>query len=55
MASNKDVIATVAVPDLAKAKKFYEGKLGLTPAPSEEKSVLKYDSGKSSLIDGLYV
>jgi catechol-2,3-dioxygenase len=50
MASNKDVIATVAVRNLDKAKKFYEGKLGLSPAPSEEKSVLNCDSGKSSLM-----
>jgi catechol 2,3-dioxygenase-like lactoylglutathione lyase family enzyme len=47
---NKDVIATIAVRDLAKAKGFYESKLGLTPAPSTEKSVLNYKSGKSSLM-----
>lgn len=50
MLGNKDVIATVAVRDLEKAKQFYEGKLGLTPAPSKEKSVLNYKSGKSSLM-----
>ena len=46
----KDVIATVAVRDLARAKQFYEGKLGLRPAASEEKSVLNYKSGKSTLM-----
>ena len=50
MLSDKDAIATIAVRDLGEAKKFYEGKLGLTPAPSEEKSVLNYKSGKSSLM-----
>jgi catechol 2,3-dioxygenase-like lactoylglutathione lyase family enzyme len=47
---NKDVIATIGVRDLDRAKKFYEGKLGLTPAPSEEESVLNYKSGKSRLM-----
>jgi catechol 2,3-dioxygenase-like lactoylglutathione lyase family enzyme len=47
---NKDVIATIGVRDLDRAKKFYEGKLGLSPAPSEEKSVLNYKSGKSTLM-----
>ena len=47
---NKDVIATIGVRDLEKAKQFYGGKLGLTPAPSSEKSVLNYRSGKSSLM-----
>ena len=50
MLGDKDVIATIAVRDLAKAKRFYEGKLGLKPAPSEEKSVLNYKSGKSTLM-----
>ena len=50
MLGNKDVIATIAVRDLEKAKKFYEGKLGLKPAPSGEESVLNYKSGKSTLM-----
>ncbi len=45
-----DAIATIAVRDLAKARQFYEGKLGLTPATSSEKSVLNYKSGKSTLM-----
>ena len=46
----KDAIATVPVRDLDRAKKFYEGKLGLKSTPSSEKSVLGYKSGKSSLM-----
>jgi catechol 2,3-dioxygenase-like lactoylglutathione lyase family enzyme len=47
---NTDVIATCAVKDVEKAKKFYEGILGLTPLPTEEAGVLSYKSGKSSLL-----
>jgi catechol 2,3-dioxygenase-like lactoylglutathione lyase family enzyme len=45
-----DAIATCAVKDIEKAKKFYEGTLGLTPLPAEEAGVLSYKSGKSSLL-----
>jgi catechol 2,3-dioxygenase-like lactoylglutathione lyase family enzyme len=45
-----DVIATCAVRDLEKAKKFYEGTLGLTPLPTGEPGVLSYKSGHSSLL-----
>lgn len=48
--AESDAIATIAVRDLKAAKDFYEGKLGLTPSPSGEKSVLNYTSGKSSLM-----
>ena len=47
---NTDVIATCGVKDVEKAKKFYEGILGLTPLPTEEAGVLSYKSGKSSLL-----
>jgi catechol 2,3-dioxygenase-like lactoylglutathione lyase family enzyme len=47
---NADVIATCAVRDIEKAKKFYEGTLGLTPLPTGEEGVLSYKSGKSSLL-----
>ena len=50
MLGSSDALATIAVRDLQKAKQFYEGKLGLKPAPSSEKSVLNYKSGKSSLM-----
>jgi catechol 2,3-dioxygenase-like lactoylglutathione lyase family enzyme len=45
-----DVIATCAVRDLDKAKRFYEGTLGLTPLPTGEPGVLSYKSGDSSLL-----
>jgi catechol 2,3-dioxygenase-like lactoylglutathione lyase family enzyme len=45
-----DVIATCAVRDLEKAKKFYEGTLGLTPLPTGEPGVLSYKSGHSTLL-----
>jgi catechol 2,3-dioxygenase-like lactoylglutathione lyase family enzyme len=48
--ANADVIATCAVRDIEKAKKFYEGTLGLTPLPTEEEGVLSYQCGKSSLL-----
>jgi catechol 2,3-dioxygenase-like lactoylglutathione lyase family enzyme len=47
---NADVIATCAVRDIEKARKFYEDTLGLTPLPSGEEGVLSYQSGKSSLL-----
>ena len=50
MLGDNDIIATIAVRDLDKAKRFYQTTLGLTPAPSEESQVLGYKSGASSLI-----
>ena len=50
MLGNSDAIATCAVRDIERAKKFYEGTLGLTPLPSQEAGVLSYKSGKSSLL-----
>ena len=50
MLGNTDVIATCAVRDIEKAKKFYGGTLGLTLLPSEEAGVLSYKSGKSALL-----
>jgi catechol 2,3-dioxygenase-like lactoylglutathione lyase family enzyme len=49
---SKDAIATVAVKDLARAKHFYEGTLGLKPigtnAPDAEVQV--YRAGNSQLL-----
>jgi catechol 2,3-dioxygenase-like lactoylglutathione lyase family enzyme len=49
---SKDAVATVAVKDLNRARKFYEGTLGLKPtgttAPSEEVQV--YRTGNSTLM-----
>lgn len=48
--ADKDAVATVPVKDLAKARKFYEQTLGLTPATVAEKDVAVYKTGKSSLL-----
>ncbi len=52
MLSNAPVCATIGVKDLAKAKEFYEGKLGLQPskdASEDETGGVLYDSGNSKL------
>jgi catechol 2,3-dioxygenase-like lactoylglutathione lyase family enzyme len=43
-------MATIAVKDIAAAKKFYEGKLGLTPLETAEEGVLTYQSGTASVV-----
>jgi catechol 2,3-dioxygenase-like lactoylglutathione lyase family enzyme len=50
MFERQDAIATVAVKKLDTARKFYEGKLGLEPAGSEEPGVFSYKSGNSVLL-----
>lgn len=50
MLGDRDAIATVAVKDVTAARKFYEGTLGLKPMPSQEKSVLSYKAGASTLL-----
>jgi len=50
MLSDREAAATIAVKDTKAAKKFYEGALGLRPGPTEEKSVLSYKSGNSTLL-----
>jgi catechol 2,3-dioxygenase-like lactoylglutathione lyase family enzyme len=50
MLGDKDALATIAVKDLAKARKFYEGSLGLKLVPSEEASVLGFKSGNSTIL-----
>jgi len=47
---NTDAIATCAVKNIDAAKKFYEGTLGLLPLPAEEKGVMAYKAGKSSIL-----
>lgn len=49
MLKNRDAVATIAVKNVEAARKFYEGKLGLTPGGSEEPEVLVYTSGNSKL------
>jgi catechol 2,3-dioxygenase-like lactoylglutathione lyase family enzyme len=48
--SAKEAIATVAVRDLAKAKKFYEGTLGLELTDTEGEDALTYQAGGTKLL-----
>src|SRR3954468_8296911 len=50
MLGDKDVIATVAVKDLARARKFYEGTLGLEVKNAEGSEAITFQSGKALLI-----
>jgi catechol 2,3-dioxygenase-like lactoylglutathione lyase family enzyme len=50
MLGSKDPIATVAVKDLATAKRFYEDQLGLQPVQPESHGVITYKGGGSSLV-----
>ncbi len=50
MLGNNDVIATVAVKDLAVARKFYEGTLGLLVADASGSEAITFASGSSKLI-----
>jgi catechol 2,3-dioxygenase-like lactoylglutathione lyase family enzyme len=48
MLSKNDAVATVAVKDLPRAKKFYEGTLGLTKV-MENEEVIAFKTGSSKL------
>jgi catechol 2,3-dioxygenase-like lactoylglutathione lyase family enzyme len=50
MLGDKDVIATVAVKDLAAARRFYEGTLGLKVVDATGTEAITFASGRSSLI-----
>ncbi len=45
MLGKTNATANIAVKDLAVARKFYEGTLGLTPAHEEGEEVIVYKSG----------
>jgi catechol 2,3-dioxygenase-like lactoylglutathione lyase family enzyme len=49
MLGNQDAVATVAVKNMAAAKKFYEGALGLKQVDAEGDEVVVYQSGNSRL------
>ena len=49
MLNNFDASANLAVKDLAVARKFYEGTLGLTQVGSEGGELVVYRSGKTTL------
>jgi catechol 2,3-dioxygenase-like lactoylglutathione lyase family enzyme len=50
MLADKNAMATIAVKNLAKARKFYGETLGLKPAGPEEMGVAVYASGASSIV-----
>jgi catechol 2,3-dioxygenase-like lactoylglutathione lyase family enzyme len=50
MLSGKETMATVAVRDLAAAKRFYEGTLGLRQTAAQEPEALTYEAGSGKLL-----
>ncbi|MGH7435988.1 MAG: VOC family protein [Polyangiaceae bacterium] len=50
MLGDRDAIATVAVRDLAQAREFYEGVLGLRVANAQGSEAITFKSGNSSVI-----
>jgi catechol 2,3-dioxygenase-like lactoylglutathione lyase family enzyme len=50
MLADKDAMATIAVKDLAAAKKFYQQKLGFSPAGTEGPGVVTLRSGNSTIV-----
>ena len=49
MLGNKDAVATLAVKNLAAARKFYEDTLGLKQIDEEGEEVVVYESGGSRI------
>jgi catechol 2,3-dioxygenase-like lactoylglutathione lyase family enzyme len=50
MLSDKNAMATIAVKDLAAARDFYEGKLGLRRSGQKDGGVATYQSGSSTIV-----
>jgi catechol 2,3-dioxygenase-like lactoylglutathione lyase family enzyme len=50
MLGDKDVAATIAVKDMAAARSFYEGTLGLKPGGMEDPGGVLYQSGNSRVL-----
>jgi catechol 2,3-dioxygenase-like lactoylglutathione lyase family enzyme len=50
MLANRNAMVTIAVKDLAAAKKFYQGTLGLTSLESGEEDMLTCQSGTATLL-----
>ena len=50
MLGNSGAIATIAVKDIERARKFYENTLGLKPLESTQKEVVNYKTGKSKIL-----
>ena len=47
MLGDSDAMATIAVKDLERARKFYEGTLGLKRAGNDQQGVVSFKSGKT--------
>jgi Predicted enzyme related to lactoylglutathione lyase len=50
MLKDENALATIAVRDMKRANDFYEGKLGFTRGPGEDRQVTFYISGGSSFL-----
>ncbi len=50
MLGDKEAVATIAVKDLAAARKFYEGTLGLKVLSTQGAEAVNYQCGSSKLI-----
>lgn len=50
MLSDKDAMATIAVKNLAAAKKFYQQTLGFSPAGAEAMGVVTLKSGNATIV-----
>ena len=50
MLEKAQATATVAVRDIERARRFYEGTLGLPKADQAEQDVLEYEAGRSRLL-----
>jgi len=50
MLGDNAAIATIAVKDVQRAKKFYEGTLGLKPVDSSQPDVVNYKTGKNKIL-----
>jgi catechol 2,3-dioxygenase-like lactoylglutathione lyase family enzyme len=50
MLGGKAAAATIAVKDLNKARKFYEGTLGLKPVNQQDSEAVSYQSGNSQIL-----
>ena len=50
MLKDRDIVATIAVKDLAVARRFYEETLGLEPVATEGDEVVAYRSGAAQVL-----
>jgi catechol 2,3-dioxygenase-like lactoylglutathione lyase family enzyme len=50
MLGDREAVATLAVKDLAAARKFYEGTLGLQPVDTQGEEAVTYRSGSSKVL-----